>query len=180
MNGELNIYIDASTGLHIQADTLETGNPNNVIVPKRNPMVHTTKNSKLKLCLDNVRAIKSKFAALLHYFTTTRADLFPITETWLTPNDVAAKLEIMPLGYKFAHRCRAVTRCGGIGLLYKDSITVKKIEDGGKESFEFSEWKIVTGSFRARLVILYRAPQVTLRSILLPMATLFWSRNRGS
>ena len=116
-----------STGFHIQA-----GNSNN-IVPERNPMVHTTKNSKLKLCQANAREIKSKSAIFLHYFTTTRADLFAITETWLIPNDVAAKLEIMPLGYKFAHTCSAVTCGGGIGLLYKESITAKKIEDEEKE-----------------------------------------------
>lgn len=45
-----------------------------------------------------------------------------------------------------------------MGLLYKDSVTIKKIEDGEKESFEFAEWNITNGSFRARLVVLYRPP----------------------
>ena len=45
-----------------------------------------------------------------------------------------------------------------MGLLYKDSVTIKKIEVREKESFEFAEWNITNGSFRARLVVLYRPP----------------------
>ena len=85
--------------------------------------------------------------------------MFAITETWLTPLDVSAKLEIVPSGYRFVHRPRTDRAGGGIGrLLYKDAIAVTKIDDGEKESFEFSEWKIASGSFKSRLVILYRPP----------------------
>ena len=45
-----------------------------------------------------------------------------------------------------------------MGLLYKDSVTIKKIEDGEKESFEFAECNITNASFTARLVVLYRPP----------------------
>ena len=69
-----------------------------------------------------------------------RADLFAVTETWLTLLDVVAKLEIVPPGYRFVHRPRTDRAAGRIGLLNKD--------DGEKESFKFSEWKITSGSFK--------------------------------
>ena len=52
----------------------------------------------------------------------------------------------MPPGYRFVHRPRTDRAAGGIGLLYRDAIAVRKIDDGEKESFEFSEWKIASGS----------------------------------
>ena len=118
----------------------------------------STNDLKLKLCLANVRSIKPKSAALVNYIISRKADLFAITETWLTPLDVAAKLEIVPPGYPFVHRPRTDRAGGGNGLLYKEAIAVTKIDDGEKESFKFSEWKITSGSFKPRLVILYRPP----------------------
>lgn len=44
---------------------------------------------------------------------------------------------------------------GGVGLLYKDFVIIKKIEDGEKELFEFVEWNIINGFFRVRLVVFY-------------------------
>lgn len=82
-------------------------------------------------------------------------DLFLIIEIWLIFNDVVVKLEIMFFGYKFVYSCCVVICGGGIGWLYKDFISVKKIEDGGKELFELFEWKIVMGFFWVRLVIFY-------------------------
>ena len=84
--------------------------------------------------------------------------MFAITETWLTPLDVVAQLEIVPPGYSFVHRPRTGHVGGGLGLLYKDAIVLSKVEDGEKESFEFSEWRIVIGTFTSRLVLLYRPP----------------------
>ena len=146
-HGTLNMQPVTSTGLNIQSDTLGTRNQNNVIVVERTPIQRcSTNDSKFKLCLANVRSIKPKSAALLNYITSRKADLFAITETWLTPLDVAAKLQIVPPGYRFVHRPRNDRAAGGIGLLYRDAIAVRKIDDGEKESFEFSEWKIPSGS----------------------------------
>ena len=87
----------------------------------------STNDSKFNLCLANVRSIKPKSAALLNCMASRRADLFAVTETWLTPLDVAAKLEIVPPGYRFVHRPRTDRAAAGIGLLNKD--------DGEKDSF---------------------------------------------
>ena len=45
-----------------------------------------------------------------------------------------------------------------MGLLYLDAIAVSKVEGGEKELFEFSVWWIATGTFKSRLILLYRPP----------------------
>ena len=40
--------------------------------------------------------------------------------------------------------CRDDRRGGGIGLICRDSLRVKKVEAGVKDSFEFTEWTVRT------------------------------------
>ena len=120
----------------------------------------------LVLCSVNVRSVKSKSADLLDYIYTSGADLFAFTETWLTANDTAAKLEfIPPPTHKFLHHIRPDRKGGGTGLLFRENIDVSKIDAGDKTSFEFSEWSLNTNSFRARLSIIYRPPHSNLHPV---------------
>ena len=45
-----------------------------------------------------------------------------------------------------------------LGLLYRDSLRVKKIDVGEKTSFEFTEWTARTTDNNMRLLIIYRPP----------------------
>ncbi|XP_068704868.1 uncharacterized protein [Montipora foliosa] len=123
--------------------------------------------SPLVLCSVNVRSVKSKSAAnLLDYIYTSRADPFAFTETWLTANDTAAKLEfIPPQTHKFLHHNRSGRKGGGTGLLFRENIDVSKIDADEKTSFEFSEWSLNTNSFRAMLSIIYRPPYSNLHPV---------------
>ena len=122
--------------------------------------------SPLVLCSVNVRSDKSKSADLLDYIYTSGADLFAFTETWLTANDTAAKLEfIPPQTHKFLHHNRSGRKGGGTGLQFRENIDVSKIDAGEKTSFEFSEWSLNTDSFRARLSIIYRPPYSNLHPV---------------
>lgn len=114
------------------------------------------------LCLINVRSIKSKSAGFLELVSHYNADLFALTESWLTADDTAAKLEIIPSGYKLMNHPRIGRRGGGVALLYKESISVATIKhsdnNSSSSSFEFSELLVKFGSFVVRLVIVYRPP----------------------
>ena len=44
------------------------------------------------------------------------------------------------------------------GLMYRDSLRVKKVEAGGKSYFEFSKWTVTTVSNCIRLFIICRPP----------------------
>ena len=118
------------------------------------------------LCSVNVRSVKSKSADLLDYAYTSGADLFAFTETWLTANDTAAKLEfIPPQTYTFLHHNWSGRKGGGTGLLFRENIDVSKIDAAERTSFEFSEWSLNTNSFRARLSIIYRPPYSNLHPV---------------
>jgi hypothetical protein len=47
---------------------------------------------------------------------------------------------------------------GGTGVLVRDSLQIEKFRASNLVSFEYSEWIIVSGSFRLRLVVMYGPP----------------------
>ena len=136
-------------------------NPQNLrsVLPNRLylPLV-THFQSSLSLCLLNTRSIRNKTAMLVDYLCDLKADLYAITETWLTEKDAAVRAELALDGYNFVDHPR-VGRCGGgTGLIYRDTLRVQKVEAGEKESFEFSELVVSTVSHKLRLFIIYRPP----------------------
>ena len=90
-----------------------------------------------------------------------KADLFALTETWLTADDTAAKLEIIPSGYKLMNHHHIGHRGGSFTLLYKETVSVSIIKYSDNKSFpsfEFFELQVKFGSLAARLVIVYCPP----------------------
>lgn len=74
-------------------------------------------------------------------------------------NDDAVRAEIFPNGYTFIGHNRIGRRGCGTGLMFRDSLGVKKVDRKFEfESFEFSEWLITGNSSNVRLVIIYRPP----------------------
>ena len=79
--------------------------------------------------------------------------------TWLNANDDAVRNELCPTNYKLCDHPRTDRIGGGTALLYRDSLHVKKISAGVKESFEFSEMIVQQpSSHNLRVIILYRPP----------------------
>ena len=91
----------------------------------------------------------------------SKADLFTLTETWLTENDTAVLTEIIPPGFKLLHCPRIDRRGGGTALLFRDCIDVRKLNTAEKSSFELSEWLVTSGTVRLRIIIVYRPPYST-------------------
>ena len=93
------------------------------------------------------------------YLYDCKAELFAITETWLSVNDSAVCKEITPSGFKLLHSPRRSDRKGGgTALLFRDNISVHKVNCATFESFELSEYFVTAGSLRFRLAIIYRPP----------------------
>ena len=112
----------------------------------------------LSLCLLNARSVRNKSVVLMDYLCDCKADLYAITETWLTEDDAAVRVELNLDGYNFLDHPREGRCGGGTGLIFRDSLRVKKVEAGEKSSFEFSEWTVTTVSNCIRLFIIYRPP----------------------
>lgn len=113
-------------------------------------------NHPLSLCLLNARSVKNKTALLLAYIRDSSADLYDITETWLTDKDASVKAEFCPAGYNFIDHPRTGYRGGSTGLIFRDSLRVKMVDAGGKDSFEFSEWLVNCLGCSLRLLILFQ------------------------
>ena len=113
----------------------------------------------LLLCSLNPRSVRNKTADIYDYVCDCKSDLFAFIESWLRDDDAAVMAEMCPYGYKFIGHNRIGRRGGGTGLMFRDSLGVKKVAGGEFESFEFSEW-LITGNFskKVRLVIIYRPP----------------------
>lgn len=126
-------------------------------MPRRIKSLTLTCNS-LTVCLLNVRSLRNKSADFVDYFCETKIDLFAITETWLCPSDDAIRNESCPVGYVLLDHSRNGRRGGGTALVYRNSLTVKKIDAGEKTSFEFSEWTVQSASYNLRIIVIYRPP----------------------
>lgn len=99
-------------------------------------------------------------ADFLELVSDYKADLFALSESWLKADDTAAKLEIIPSGYKLMNHPRIRHRGGGVALVYKEfiSLAMSKHSDNSSSSFEFSELSVRFGSFAAQHFIVYHPP----------------------
>ena len=104
----------------------------------------------------NARSVRNKTVDILDFICESKADPIAITETWLTKNDSAFKVELCPNGYKIADHPRTGRAGGGTALIFRDSLKVKKAHSGQKDSLEFSEWIVTSSSHNARIAIVYR------------------------
>ena len=88
----------------------------------------------------------------MDYICDCKADLFAITETWLSADDAAVRAELCPDGYKFIdHPCFG-RGGGGTGLVYRSSLGIRKVDAGERSSFTSPSLHSL------RLVIIYRPP----------------------
>ena len=124
--------------------------------PDTNQVNHCSSN--LTFCLLNAHSLRNKSASFCDYVQDCKADIFAITETWLTQNDAAVCKEITPNGYRLFHCPRTDRRGGHTALLCRESLNVRRLSAGEKTSFEFSEYMIDGLSLQLRLVIVYRPP----------------------
>ena len=99
----------------------------------------------LSLCLLNARSVRNKSAVLMDYLCDCKGDLYAIMETCLTEDDAAVRAESNLDRYR-------------MGLIFCDSLCVKKVETGEKSSFEISEWTVTMVSNCICLFIIYRPP----------------------
>ena len=85
---------------------------------------------QLVLCVLNARSLRNK--SFVDLVCDSKADLFGVSETWLTVNDTAILSEITPQGYTLHHCPRSDRRGGGTALILKESINVEKVSVAGK------------------------------------------------
>ena len=94
--------------------------------------------SYLKFCSLNARSVRNKSADLVSYVESSGADIFAVTETWLSEIDDACRAEITPPGYKLFDHTRSDRSGGGTALLIRENLHASRLDVGERTSFEFS------------------------------------------
>ena len=114
--------------------------------------------SYLKFCSLNARSVRNKSADLVSYVESSGADIFAVTETWLSEIDDACRAEITPPGYKLFDHTRSDRCGGGTALLIRENLHASRVDAGERTSFEFSHWMVEFQSRKLQIIIIYRPP----------------------
>jgi len=93
----------------------------------------------LSLYLLNARSVKNKTAGDFDYLSNCKADLVAITDTWLTTDNTAVRAKMCSVGYKISDRPHTGLRGGGVGLIYRDLLSVRRIDAGEKRCLQKAE-----------------------------------------
>ena len=135
-------------------------NFNNLIQINISPMSTIKQHPSVQMdfCLLNSRSIKNKVDALKDYTVDHDLDIFALTETWLTDCDNFSIGELCPTGYYFHHVSRKNSKGGGVGLLLKKRIQIKKQTEEKFRSFEYVDVIAKCSNGCIRIVNIYRPP----------------------
>ena len=117
-----------------------------------------SKRKSLDLCLLNARSVRNKTLAISDFTTDLNIDIMALTETWLNSGDEAFITELCPEGFKFIHAPRNnKNRGGGVGLLFKKNLQMKKKLCDSFLSFECMDI-LLLNLINVRIFVIYRPP----------------------
>ena len=106
----------------------------------------------------NGQSLNNKSAVFTDYICERKPDIVALTETWFTDKESASRALRTPAGYNLLDHPRSGRFGGGTGVLFRNKISVNKIDAAELRSFEFAEWNIKSGSQRIHLIVIYRPP----------------------
>ncbi|PIK37803.1 hypothetical protein BSL78_25357 [Apostichopus japonicus] len=108
--------------------------------------------------LINARSLRNKCEQFLHFVVTENLDFCIVVESWIKDSDTIEIASLKADGYNFVNVERKDRIGGGIGIFYKNNISVEVIDSGERSSFEFALFKIRIGSFVNDVAAIYRPP----------------------
>ena len=97
---------------------------------------------------------------IFYYICDHTPAIVTLTKHWLTDLDSSVRAELFSNGYKILDHTRSDCRGGGTGIIYHESLDVKKIDAGVsvRNLYELSEWIVKSGGYSIRTAIIYRPP----------------------
>ncbi|KAJ8047785.1 hypothetical protein HOLleu_06878 [Holothuria leucospilota] len=113
-------------------------------------------NDFAKLCLVNTRSVRNKCSAFVDFVLDNDFDIVAITETWLKHGDDVIIGDITPAGYTFKHVTRPTKFGGGVGILFRTSLSVKIKDVEPYVSFESMHVRLTSNSRSQDIVLIYR------------------------
>ena len=113
----------------------------------------------------NVRSLSSNLLQIQHLLESSSLDILALTETWTKQNQ---SLEIVQgtlstMGYSLVSSHRPDRIGGGLGLIHKDSIEVKKKDAGICQTFEHLILELQNNSI---IALIYQPPNTAVSTFL--------------
>ena len=125
--------------------------------------------SKLNMALVNIQSLKPKLDMLIHHMQVSNTDMVFVTETWTEdgnePELQYIKANINTAGYKMLIQSRENWRGGGIVIIYKSHLQVKKLTFNNYTSFELLTIILNISTKLYLFSTIYRAPYSTKQPI---------------
>ena len=125
-------------------------------------------NRKFTLMLSNVQSIKNKQDTIIEPLEESNADLAVLTETWLTDADEVwvQGSEFHRHNYKIDEYHRKGRKGGGLALIAKCNLKVKREEHRITAELEYVKWKVTSSNSFLNILGIYRSPDSTIPQFL--------------
>ena len=101
------------------------------------------KNATFVIMSLNCQSIRNKVQDIISYLEEKHTDIGVLQETWLTKGDKNIIAEIKELGYGVHNLIRTTGRGGGVAIVYKPKLDVKRY----KITTKFKSFEVICSSF---------------------------------
>ena len=125
-------------------------------------------NRKFTLILSNVQSIRNKQDTIIELLGDSNADLAVLTGTWLTDAD-----EVWVQGSEFYRHNYKMDAChrkgrkgGGLALVAKCNLKVKREEHRITAELEYAKWKVTSSNSFSNKLGIYRPPDSSIPQFL--------------
>ena len=107
----------------------------------------------------NIISLHANLPLLTDYIIEYKPDILVLTETWLTENDSNCIYEFLTLNYNFKYITRPDSRFRGVGIIFKDTYKLNKVE---KHTLAYSDCLVsnikINNNTDLNLIVIYRPP----------------------
>ena len=111
----------------------------------------------IKIGLLNARSVRNKVVDISDSLLSKNISVCAVTETWLTSGDDAILKEFFDMGYNVLHEPRSSGKCGGgVGVLFKRGLDVRKMNSYSFNSFELIEVMLICHGRKYSFSTIYR------------------------
>ena len=91
---------------------------NNLSYVKRHGSLRDVKRL-LRFCVFNAQSVRNKTGILQDYLCQEKIDLCVVTESWITHDQAAVRVECSRPGYSFTGHCRSGQKGGGFAVIHR-------------------------------------------------------------
>ena len=111
----------------------------------------------VEVCYINAQSCRNKTLAISDQVTENDLDIMALCETWLKPStDACVGNDLTPTGYAIKRTPRPTGKGGGVAIIHKSRLNIRKRTIEMFRTFEHIECTLNTCCSSMRIVVMYR------------------------